>query len=345
MKALVLEENRSLKYKDVNLPEKKYENSYLVKVIASGICGSDLHRAFESGAYHYPLIMGHEFSGVIEAGFKGGKFFKGDRVAVFPLIPCKECVNCQTGDYAQCADYDYLGSRSDGGFGEFVYVPQENLFLMPQGVDMIHAALTEPSAVALHGIKKLNINPGSRGVVFGAGFIGNIASQWMRIRGAKEVIVVDIDNKKLKIAKEIGFIPVNGKDVDPVKYIMEQTEGSGVDFAVEACGLPLTFLQSIKSVKNFGEVLFMGNISGTFKIEENDFSKILRKELKIYGTWNSKVTPRGNDDWSTVLKYMGNELIVEPLISHTPHISEGREVFDRLRSKKEFFNRVVFRVS
>ena len=344
MKALVLEKNKILEYKDIAGPEKKYPNSYLVKVVASGICGSDLHRAFENGAYHYPLVMGHEFSGVIEDTIKEAKFSKGDKVVVFPLIPCKKCTSCHTGDYAQCASYDYLGSRSHGGFGQYVYVPEENLFLVPDDVDIVHAALTEPCAVALHGVKKLKIYPGDVGVVYGAGFIGNVTAQWMKIRGTKEVIIIDIDSKKLQIAESMGLIPLNAKYKDPVKFILAYTRGNGADFAVEACGLPLTFLQSIKSVKNFGEVLFMGNISGTFKLKEKDFSNILRKELKIYGTWNSKIVPNGNDDWSSVLQYMDKELCVSLLISHVPNLSEGAEIFNRLYSKAEFFNRIVFKV-
>ncbi len=344
MKALVLEKNKVLKYKEIQIPKKKYEKSYLVKVIASGICGSDLHRAFEGGAYHYPLVMGHEFSGTIKEGFKGARFKKGDKIVVFPLIPCNKCTACQTGDYAQCMDYDYLGSRSDGGFAQYTYVPEENIFLVPDHIDMIHAALTEPSAVALHGVKKLDISPGSTGAVFGGGFIGNIVAQWMRIRGARDVIIVDIDEKKLKIAKNMGFISLNSMKKDPIESILSYTHKDGADFVVEACGLPITFLQSIKSVKRFGQVVFMGNISGTFEIKEKDFSNMLRKEIKIYGTWNSKIIPEGQNDWSAVLKYMDRELNIAPLISHKPNLSMGEEIFRRLYNKTESFNRVVFKV-
>jgi threonine dehydrogenase-like Zn-dependent dehydrogenase len=344
MKALVLEKNKILKYKEIQIPEKKYENSYLVKVVASGICSSDLHRAFEGGAYFYPLVMGHEFSGTIEEGFKGAKLKKGDNVVVFPLIPCNKCTACQTGDFAQCVDYDYLGSRSSGGFAQYVYVPEKNLFLVPDHIDMVHAAVTEPAAVALHGVKKLGISPGSTGVVFGGGLIGNIAAQWLRIRGAREVIIVDIDEKKLEIAQNMGFATVNSIEKEPIESILSYTNEDGADFAVEACGLPLTFLQSIKSVKMFGQVVFMGNISGTFEIGEKDFSDILRKEIKIYGTWNSKIVPEGQNDWSTVLKYLDKELQVDELISHTPKLSEGEEVFKKLYEKTGFFNRVVFKV-
>ena len=343
MKALVLLKNEELKYMDIAFPVKKQQDSYLVKVIAAGICGSDLHRAFGHGAYYYPLIMGHEFSGIIEEGFRGARFKKGDRVVVFPLIPCRNCTSCQTGDYAQCINYDYMGSRSDGGFAQYIYVPESNIFIIPGHIDIVHAALTEPVAVALHGVRKINISPGSTGVVYGGGFIGLVAAQWMRIRGAREVIVIEIDDKKLEIAKNMGFMTIDSRNGDPVEFIKSYTDESGADFAIEACGLPMTFIQSIKSVKNFGEVVFMGNISGTFKIEEKDFSSILRREIKIYGTWNSKIVPRGKDDWSASLKYMDKELVIGPMISHTPDLSQGVEVFNMIHAKTEFYNRVVFK--
>ena len=181
-------------------------------------------------------------------------------------------------------------------------------------------------------------------MVYGGGFIGNVVAQWMRIRGAREIIIVDVDDRKLKISEDMRFIPLDSRKEDPVESVLSYTNESGADFAVEACGLPLTFLQCIKSVRDFGEVIFMGNITGTFQIGVKDFSNLLRKEIKIHGTWNSKIIPKGRDDWSTVLKYMDRELQVAALISHMPRLSEGKEIFDRLDKKEEFFNRVVFKV-
>jgi len=93
-----------------------------------------------------------------------------------------------------------------------------------------------------------------------------------------------------------------------------------------------------------GQVVFMGNIQGKFEIGEADFSNLLRKEIKIYGTWNSKITPTGIDDWSTVLKMMDKQLIVAPLISHTPDLSDGEEIFNAIVNKKGFFNKVIFKL-
>lgn len=342
MKALVLEENKKLKYKDIPMPEAG--GKVLVNVKYAGICGSDIHRGFEGGAYHYPLVMGHEFSGIVEKSIPGGRFRTGDAVVVFPLLPCRKCIPCQTGDFAQCTDYDYYGSRRDGGFAEYVAVPEVNIFPLPDGVSLLHAAMTEPCAVALHGVRKLSIKAGDTGAVYGGGPIGNIVAQWLRIAGCRKVIVSDVDDRKLEIARAMGFETVNSRESDPVAVITKETDGRGADKVVEACGLPVTFRQSILSAGRFGEIVFMGNICGDFVLNPKDFSTILRKELTIRGTWNSKVTPCGSDDWSTVLSYLGNALDVAPLISHTPDLRDGVDVFERVAAKKEFFNKVIFKV-
>ena len=160
MKALVLTRDAVVEYRDVPEPVRPAPGWALVKVAYSGICNSDLHRGFEGAAYHYPLIMGHEFSGTVEEPAEGGRFPRGARVIVFPLIPCRRCVPCQTGDYAQCTDYDYLGSRRDGAFAERVWAPDANLFPVPDRVSLQDASLTEPCAVALHGTAKLTIQAG-----------------------------------------------------------------------------------------------------------------------------------------------------------------------------------------
>jgi len=345
MKALVLKDNANLQVEDRDIPEGPTPESLLIRVAACGICGSDLPRAFHHKAYHYPLVMGHEFSGVVEEEREGSRFRKGDRVAVFPLIPTDPREKAyQSGDYALCKSYDYYGSRRDGAFEEYLRVPEENLFRIPEQVDILHASMTEPAAVALHGVRKLQVQPGDSGLVIGGGPIGNMTAQWLRIRDCDPVYIVDIDPEKLKIAKAMGFEVIDSSQENPVEEIMQKTSGEGIQRVVEACGLPQTFLQAIQSAATFGEVVFMGNISGEFKISEKEFSSILRRELTLYGTWNSKVIPAGEDDWSMVLKYMDRELQVGPLISDTVTLDEGPQIFQSMVNREKFHNKVIFKI-
>lgn len=342
MKALVLEENAKLAYRDVPPPARDDPSWLGIRIKSAGICGSDIHRGFGGGAYHYPLIMGHEFAGIVDDPARSRNYGKGDRVSVFPLLWCGKCAACQTGDYACCSGYGYFGSRRDGAFAEYLYVPEENLAPVPGHVDLIHAAMAEPAAVALHGVRKMRIVPGDSAAVYGAGPIGNMAAQWLRINGCRRVFVVDIDHAKLELARSMGLEAVSGADRDPVAEIVERTGGRGADKVVEAVGLPSTFLQAVQTAAPFGEVVFMGNISGTFQVGEKDFSAILRRELRIHGTWNSKWTPRGGDDWSAALAFMDRELAVQPLISHVVGLADGVDVFNRLVNKKLAAGKVIF---
>ena len=326
------------------MPERRHADSLLIRVRHAGICGSDLHRAFGGGAYHYPLVMGHELSGVVEEAFPGSKRSPGDRVAVYPLIPCRRCIPCQSGAYAQCESYDYLGSRSDGGFAEYVWAPEDGCFPVPEGVELLHAALTEPAAVALHGVRKLRLRGGESAAVFGGGPIGNLAAQWLRILGCGEVTVVEPDARKQETARTMGFRAVDPRSVDPVSSLREATGGRGPDRVVEACGLPLTYLQAVQAASRSGEVVFLGNIRGDFSLPEKDVSSMLRRELTLYGTWNSGIAPRGTDDWTTALAFMRQGLEVAPLVTHTPTLAEGPEIFRRMAGGGESFGRVVFAI-
>ncbi|MDR1282603.1 MAG: galactitol-1-phosphate 5-dehydrogenase [Opitutaceae bacterium] len=356
MQALVLEADKKLVHvtgRPVPPPPDGDDGrplaSALVRIAACGICGSDIPRGFGGKAYHYPLVMGHELSGVIEEAAPGGRLPAGTRVTVFPLLPENAASDpaCQTGDHAQAAAYDYYGSRRDGAFAEYLRVPEWNLFPVPDDVNLLHAAMTEPAAVALHGVRRLHCKAGDDAAVFGAGPIGNLAAQWLRIHGCSRVFVVDVDERKLDIAGKMNFgaAPLNAARLDPVAAILDATGGRGVQRSVEACGLPLTFLQAIKVAARSGEVLFMGNIAGEFRIGEKDFSGILRKELSIYGTWNSKVVPHGADDWSTVLKHLDRTLHVAPLITDRLPLAEGPRVFDDIVHRRGFHNKVIFDIS
>lgn len=346
MKALVLESPGHLTcHTDLPPPVKgPTEDSVRVRVAACGVCGSDLPRAFdEGGAYHYPLVLGHEFSAVVEEDGPGVK--RGDRVAVFPLLPRPGQPAYDTGDFAQTTNYDYYGSRRDGGMQEILHVPVRNLFPLPDHVRLLHAACTEPAAVALHGVRKFRASTGDTAVVIGAGPIGNMTAQWLRISGCRRVLVVDVDDRKLKLAADMGFEPVNARSGDPVEQVFALTDGQGAQRVVEACGLPATFAQALACASVFGEVVFMGNIHGEFRLGEKAFSSILRRELTLHGTWNSKVVPRGTDDWSTVLKYMDRELQIAPFITDTPTLEEGPAIFKSIRERLACHNKVIFRVS
>jgi L-iditol 2-dehydrogenase/galactitol-1-phosphate 5-dehydrogenase len=352
MKALVLKENAQLEYSTIEDPAMEAATLHapakdvLVRVRYSGICGSDIPRAFHGKAYRYPLVMGHEFSGEVAQSPASSSFPAGTRVVVFPLLPCYECTACKTGDYAQCSHYDYYGSRRHGGFAQYVRVPEANLFKVPDNVDLLSASMTEPCAVALHGVEKLDIKAGMSALVIGAGPVGAMVAQWLRVKGCGRIYMADIDGAKRDIVARMGFIPIDSAKTDPALEL-RKLEGTGAatdgaDCVVEAVGLPVTFLQAIQAAGRFGQVVFMGNINGTFSVPEADFSRILRNEIRISGTWNSRIEPRGKDEWTRVLQFLDDQVQVKPLISHQVPISEGAGTFNRIHQKLEWYNKVIF---
>ncbi len=345
MKAMVLESQGHLTYKDVAEPERVGSRPVLVRIAAVGVCGSDLLRYAKGTAYHYPLILGHEFSAVVEEAPADSTFGRGDRVVVFPLIPDLRDPFAQVGEYAVSSGYDYFGSRRDGAFAERLWVPEGNLLLIPPEVSLIYAAAVEPAAVSLHAMLKFKLPANASALVIGGGPIGAFAAQWLRILGCSRVFVADIDQRKLDILQGLGFEIIEAAKKDTVRAIKELTGGRGVDCAVEASGLPVTMIQTIETAAVFGQVMLLGDHHHDVPLSGPLISSMLRRELTVYGTWNSKITPAGKSEWDMVLSHMQHDFQVGPLISHTPTLDEGPQVFADMAARRIWTNKVIFVVS
>lgn len=313
MKALVLEENGKLIWREH--PLQRVDGWSHLHVAAAGICGSDLGRGFKSGAYHYPLVMGHEFSAYDD---------NGRLYAVYPLLPCGKCSACQKGFIQLCESYDYFGSRRDGGFAEELYAPADHLIPVPDGVTPEEAAMTEPAAVAYHGTHGFDLSAGARALVIGGGPIGLIAAQWLRIRGAAEVFVADIDQEKLAFAENFGFKSVDSRDLSALK--------DGCDVVVEACGLGVTRDAAVACTARRGTLSFIGNPGDDWVFAKPLFSSVLRKELNLRGNWNSIPDP----DWKAVLAHAGKDLNLKDLVTARVPLSEGASAFGRILAHEGF---------
>ena len=176
MKAAVLQSQGVMAYTDVPDPAPVGERSVLVRIGGVGVCGSDVLRFGRGKAYRYPLVLGHEFSAVVEDAPADSRLVKGDRVAVFPLLPDPADPLAQIGEYAVSSGYDYYGSRRDGAMAELLHVPEANLVPLSRNTPLVHAAMVEPAAVALHGVLKFRIPPRASALVIGAGPIGALAA-------------------------------------------------------------------------------------------------------------------------------------------------------------------------
>jgi L-iditol 2-dehydrogenase len=345
MGAQVLHAVGDMRYESVPIPGTG-QGEVLVRVGYCGVCGSDIPRVFVNGTYHFPTIIGHEFSGTVVACGPGVSDMQpGTRVAVFPLLWCGKCAACEEGKYVQCQDYGYLGSRDDGGFAEFVVAPRANLVLVPDSVSLEEAAMTEPAAVALHALRRVEHSLlGETVVVFGAGPIGLMVAQWARAMGAFQVLVFDIIEKKLEMAREMGFdLAFNSKAVDPLAQVALLTGGAGAHVSVEGAGVPQTFVQALSVTKRGGATVVLGNPAADVTLPASLVSQLMRREVSVLGTWNSDYSAAGNDDdWRTVLAAMeAGRINLKPLITHRVALAEAFDMLVTMRDQGEFFSKVL----
>ena len=341
MKACVLHNINDLKYEEVPMPSLK-EGEVLLKIKASGICGSDIQRVFEKGTYHFPTIPGHEFAGeIVDAFDEKDKALIGKKAAVFPLLPCFQCSSCQIGEYAQCKSYNYYGSRCDGGFAEYLAVKIFNLVLLPEGVSFEEAAMCEPTAVAIHALSQAGINFGDTVTIFGAGTIGVMLALVAKAWGASKIILVDIDEQKLLFARKLGFLlSFNSKETDIIEKIEELTEGKGSDVTVEGTGVSAAFESCMKVAGTFGKVVLMGNPIKEMTLSQKAYWEILRKQLKLLGTWNSSYNEMKND-WKKAVNAMP-QLDLKRLITHHFDFADCNKAFLMMKNQSEFFVKVLF---
>jgi L-iditol 2-dehydrogenase len=327
VKAAVLHAIADLRVEDVAEPVAA-EGETVVTVSACGVCSSDVHRIMRDGTYRFPLIPGHEYSAV---GPDGGL------VAVYPLIPCYRCEQCKAKRFQCCTGYDYTGSRRDGGFAERVRIPTANLVPVPQGVSAAEAAMTEPAAVGVHAMRAAGMKPGDTVVVIGCGTIGLIAAQVARALGAGRVIPLDIAEDRLAVARSLGFAEATSSKGDVAKEL-----GAVGDVVVEMVGLSATYNLAIDLAKAGGVVVFTGNIAHDLQVPRSRVSSILRKELRIVGTWNSTALGPGPTDWQEVLRLAAaQEVRLAPLITHRITLEQLPETVKRMASGTGTFGKVM----
>ena len=258
MEALVLHGIGDLRLEQIPVPQLA-EGEVRVRIGFCGVCGSDIPRIFVKGTYRFPTVCGARIRGCCGCmwGLALRISHQGDPVVVFPLLWCGSCSACEQGKYVQCNDYDYLGSRSDGAFAEFIVAPRANLIPVPHGVTLAEASMTEPAAVALHALRRVGTSlAGKVVVIFGAGPIGLMVAQWARILGAAAVLLFDIVSEKLELAKRLGFDKVfNSATEKPIEVVNALTDGKGAHVCIEAAGVPATYRNALGSVGREGSVV------------------------------------------------------------------------------------------
>ena len=329
MKAMLLSKYKHLEVVDMPKPEPG-DNDLLVEVRACGICGSDIHGwDGSSGRRIPPLVMGHEAAGVVAAtGANVSGFAVGDRVTFDSTVSCGNCSACRSGRINLCQNRQVLGVscnefRRHGAFAEYVLVPQNISYKLPEGLPFEHAALIEAVSIAVHAANRTPVKLGGTAVVVGSGMIGLLVIQAIRLAGAARVIAVDLDDAKLKIAQSLGADYVlNAKKVDVPKEVTSITGGRGADVGLEVVGATETIQTTIDCVKRGGAVTLVGNLAPKIELP---LQAVVTRELSIYGSCAS------NGEYPECIEYLRRGAIqVQPLITATAKLAEGPIWFEKL---------------
>jgi D-arabinose 1-dehydrogenase-like Zn-dependent alcohol dehydrogenase len=256
----------------------------LIRVRATGVCHSDAHyRAGVSAVKNLPITLGHEVAGTVEQiGAAVRDFQPGDRVCIHYLVTCGTCAFCRAGNEQFCPSAEMIGKHRDGGYAEFIAVPERSVFRLPDEIPFEQGAILMcSSATSWHALNKARLKLGETVAVFGCGGLGISAIQLARHRGAAQVFAIDINPGKLELAGRLDAIPINASAGDPIEQLRELIDGRGVDVALELVGLPATMRQAVQSLAIMGRAALVGLTTESFDIAP--YAELINKEAEIIG--------------------------------------------------------------
>lgn len=339
MKALMLAKYGHLEMTELPQPTPDADE-VLVRVAACGICGSDVHGYDgSSGRRIPPIVMGHEAAGVIAGvGSDVRTLNEGDRVTFDSTVYCGACGPCIRGEVNLCDRRQVLGVscgdyRRAGAFAEFVSVPARIVYRLPDALSFAEASMLEAVAVAVHAVSLAQISKDTTALVVGAGTIGLLTLQALKAAGCKQVLIADVDDSRLALAKTLGANETLHADKELVAEVLCRTAGAGVDVAVEAVGRNESVKACIDSVRKGGTVVLVGNISPEVTIS---LQKVVTRQIRLQGSCASA------GEYPQAIEWMASGAIrVKPLITAIAPLEEGPQWFERLHAREPKLMKVV----
>ena len=265
-------------------PEALRPGEVRIKTAWSAVCGSDMH--LYHGLHPFvklPSTIGHELSGIVDAVGEGVTAVRpGDRVVPEPVITCGVCENCRRGHYHMCRRVSYGYRVGHAGYADYYVCSEDRVHLVPEGVGLKAAVLTEPLSVAVHGASKVPDMLGKDVAVLGAGTIGALTAAVCRAMGAARIFIVDRSHFRLALAADhIGAVRINSLDTDPVGAVMEATGGKGADAVLECTGADVRIREAVRMTAQMGTIVQLG-ISRA-PIDMYPYATILQRELTLKG--------------------------------------------------------------
>jgi (R,R)-butanediol dehydrogenase/meso-butanediol dehydrogenase/diacetyl reductase len=339
VRALRFHAARDLRIEEVAGPLAPGEGQVVVRVATCGICGTDLHEYVAgpivtpvephplTGAQN-PQILGHEFAGDVAAVGPGvTRVEEGDRVSIMPLAYCGTCAYCRRGLQHLCATMACVGlSHAWGGMAELATVAEYQVVRLPDGVSHAQGALIEPTAVAAYGVERAGVSPGDSVLIAGAGPIGALAALCARSAGASKVYVSEPNPARRARAEALGVATVlDPTSVDLPEYLREESDGLGVDVAIECSGHPNGFADAIRSLRRRGTLAQTGLFVGEAMVEPMLWAL---NDLTIVGTWCYWVY----DFDRIAAQIAAGDLPVERVVTRTIGIDDAPDAFAELAS-------------
>lgn len=330
MKAAVVTANEQVEYKEISEPQTR-PGTVKIRVKASGICGSDVPRVLYNGVHFYPIVLGHEFSGVVtETGEGVSRIKVGDKVSGAPLLPCGKCPDCRRGNFSLCKHYSFAGSREQGSNADYIVLPEENVVPFDPSLSFEQGALFEPSTVALHGVLQNRFTGGGTAAILGCGTIGLFTLQWARILGARQIVAFDVDDRRLALARRLGADAcVNTTEEGFIQTALDFTGGAGFDDVFETAGAAPTMYMAFQLAANKARVCFIGTPHVDLTFSPSLWEQMNRKEFTLTGSWMSYSAPFPGKEWEWTAHYFATgQLRYDPeLIGAKYPMSRAQEAF------------------
>ncbi len=325
MKALLLKEAKTLSIENISLPELK-DDEVLVKVMAAGVCGTDLHLyEGEGGATDsvLPMILGHEFSGVIEkTGSNVKDFSEGERVCIDPNLYCGECHQCKCGNVQYCLNAEAYGVTMFGGFAQYSIINKKVLYKIPDSVSYESAALIEMVACCLHGIDRTKIQLGDTVAIVGFGSIGQTMLKLANISGASKIVVVEPNKEKRELALKYGAVLAIDPTTENVVEAISKSAIRTIDKVIECSGNVYAMQTSVEIASRGATIMLFGLTSAKTEMKILPFEQVFRKELVITSSFvNPLCTQRVIDMMETKV------LDIESIITDRISLDNSIEIF------------------
>ena len=333
MKALVYKGPEKIELDEIPKPTPAQDES-LIKICAAGICGSDFEGFLgKTGRRTPPMVMGHELAGIVDIAAENSKFKSGDEVVVQPKLYCGVCTFCQQGLTNLCLDAELFGAMSkNGGMAEYLTVPERCLFGIKGDIDFRQACMVEPLAVAyrsVHQLQEETLREAEYTLLVGAGTIGLLILQMLKLSGNRALIVSDLSDHRLNIARKLGAdFTLSPKKEDFLSCIKKITGNAMADIAIEAVGFETSVFHALSALKNRGTIVWVGMAQ---RMIEVDMHRVVSAEFNIRGSFI--YTEKDFVDSLRLIE--SGQIQLSPIISLSEKLEKGVEVFDRLKNNKD----------